>query len=31
MLLMAGFEDIQTRFDLAGLPRCTGGQLKSVK
>ena len=31
MLLTAGFEDIQTRFDLAGLPRCTGGQLKSVK
>jgi release factor glutamine methyltransferase len=30
-LQAAGFEQIQTRFDLAGKPRCTGGQLKSVK
>jgi release factor glutamine methyltransferase len=31
MLETAGFELIQTRFDLAGLPRCTGGRLKSMK
>jgi len=31
ILQNAGFEHIQTRFDLAGLPRCTGGQLKSMK
>lgn len=31
ILQSAGFENIQTRFDLAGMPRCTGGQLKSMK
>jgi release factor glutamine methyltransferase len=28
-LQMHGFENIQTRLDLAGLPRCSGGQLKT--
>lgn len=28
-LRAAGFDDVQTRTDLAGLPRCTGGRLRA--
>ena len=31
LLRQAGFEDVQSRPDLAGIPRCTGGRWPSVK
>jgi release factor glutamine methyltransferase len=31
LLLQAGFANVQSRKDLAGIPRCTGGQWPEVK
>jgi release factor glutamine methyltransferase len=31
LLFQAGFANVQSRKDLAGIPRCTGGQWPEVK
>ena len=31
LLRQAGFEDVQSRPDLAGIPRCTGGRWPGMK
>jgi release factor glutamine methyltransferase len=31
LLQQAGFDQVQSRKDLAGIPRCTGGQWPEVK